>query len=77
MGLCLYQIATTLGYAKEVSSRGGRYGEPFPTLPDELVNPGDTSPVDPSHAIHLPIHLTAKSPKQLWAQRDLNPRPTD
>ena len=30
-------ISTTLGYAKEVQDRAGRYGEPFPTLPPSLV----------------------------------------
>ncbi len=29
-------IATTLGYAKEVSNKGARYGDAFPTLPTEL-----------------------------------------
>ena len=30
------QISTTLGYAKEVANRGGRYGDPFLTVPREL-----------------------------------------
>ncbi len=30
-------IATTLGYAKEVQDRRGRYGEPFPELPADLI----------------------------------------
>jgi integrase len=32
-------IATTLGYAKEVHDRGGRYGRTFPALPADLVSP--------------------------------------
>ena len=30
-------IGTTLGYAKEVQDRRGRYGVPFPVLPNDLV----------------------------------------
>jgi hypothetical protein len=33
-------ISTTLGYGKEVHNRRGRYGEPFPTLPADLVGAG-------------------------------------
>lgn len=35
-------ISTTLGYAKEVHNRQGRYGEPFPALPKSLVEPDPT-----------------------------------
>lgn len=38
-------ISTTLGYAKEVHDKRGRYGEPFPPLPAELV--GAVQPPDP------------------------------
>ena len=34
-------IGTTLGYAKEVQDRRGRYGTPFPALPDD---PTEASP---------------------------------
>jgi integrase len=69
------QISTTLGYAKEVSSRGGRFGEPFPALPMELIEP--PAPSSPVHESPPPVHAAAKVLKELWAQRDLNPRPTD
>src|SRR5690606_33548184 len=39
-------ISTTLGYAKEVQDRRGRYGEPFPALPAVLVGSG-TPPGSP------------------------------
>lgn len=70
------QISTTLGYAKEVSSRGGRFGEPFPALPRELVElPPPT--VHQAAVDHPVAQLAAKRMKELWAERDLNPRPTD
>lgn len=42
-------IDTTLGYAKEVQNRGGRYGQPFPPLPESLVGPAG-GPAGPSKA---------------------------
>lgn len=35
-------ISTTLGYAKEVQDRQGRFGEPFPPLPAELIGGSDS-----------------------------------
>ncbi len=61
-------ISTTLGYAKEVQDRGGRYGVPFPELPDDLIAP------DPGSPIHLGIHSTSKPARPLSGRRDLNPR---
>ncbi len=43
------QISTTLGYAKEVSDRQGRFGEPFPALPDDLG--GAPKPATPGESI--------------------------
>jgi integrase len=38
-------ISTTLDYAKEVENKGNRYGEPFPALPDDLLDPTPGAPV--------------------------------
>jgi integrase len=38
-------LATTLGYAKEVHDRQGRFGEPFPALPPDLAGPVPLVPV--------------------------------
>lgn len=47
-------IATTMHYVKEVEDRMGRYGEPFPALPDHLVNPEGTPPTTPPEGGHDP-----------------------
>lgn len=40
-------IETTLGYAKEVENRKGKFGVPFPPLPSELIGTDDdTTPPD-------------------------------
>ena len=68
------QITTTLGYAKEVSSRGGRYGEPFPTLPADLISP--QTPPDGGPLGHPLGHPVAKH-RESWRPRqdsDLRPR---
>jgi integrase len=67
------QIVTTLGYAKEVQDRRGRYGDPFPALPPELVEP----PPPPVESIHTGIHTVAFAGKSGWAERGTIPRPTD
>lgn len=41
-------LKTTLGYAKEVSDRRGRFGEPFPTLPTDLAAAPAARPISPS-----------------------------
>ena len=69
------QIATTLAYAKEVHARGGRYGEPFPALPADLLAPEWTDSDGPS--VQIPVYATAKPSESKWAHRDLNPGPTD
>jgi integrase len=74
------QITTTLGYAKEVSSRGGRFGEPFPSLPADLIETASTvvrRGRQSGPLAHSSGPIAANSLKDLWAQRDLNPRPTD
>ena len=43
-------LVTTLGYAKEVSDRRGRFGEPFPELPRDLIEGAVCGPVDQSVA---------------------------
>lgn len=40
-------ISTTLGYAKEVQDRRGRYGTPFPPLPDDLAQAPDPGSCEP------------------------------
>ncbi len=55
-------ISTTLGYAKEVQDRRGRYGEPFPALPPELVPPpSDDDPSGGSVPSSVPRDALAKS----------------
>lgn len=65
------QIATTLGYAKEVHSRGGRFGEPFPALPADLIDPTPT----PRAPGHLPGHLAAMNAESLRPRQDSDLRP--
>ncbi len=38
------ELSTTLGYAKEVDNRGGRFGEPFPALPFAPLPKPDPTP---------------------------------
>jgi integrase len=69
-------IATTLGYAKEIQDRKGRYGEPFPALPASLVRP----PSDPDRSVSGNVSARArgqKGRKKGWGNRDLNPKPID
>lgn len=63
-------ISATLAYAKEVHNRGGRFGEPFPALPAELIEP-------PGSLGHPAGHPVTAPGKNKWVERDLNPRPTD
>lgn len=51
------KIETTLGYAKEVQDRRGRFGEPFPPLPSALIGP--PAPSTPAAPVHLPVHPAA------------------
>jgi integrase len=68
------QISTTLGYAKEVSSRGGRYGEPFPSLPDELID--QRAPTQLAASDH-PTGHPATAAREKWRLRqDSDLRPT-
>lgn len=61
-------ISTTVAYAKELNDRGdGRYGEPFPPLPDDLLGPVVTSAVTSKVA-------TQKRRENGSGRRDLNPR---
>lgn len=62
-------ISTTLGYAKEVQDRGGRYGTPFPALPQDLAGGPP-----PGGSDHLAIHARPNRRKPLSGRRDLNPR---
>ena len=84
-------ISTTLGYAKEVKNRQGRYGDPFGALPAALVAP--TAPAAPSHAecteladpppsdewsgvlVQVPVQVTAKYAESLLRLLDSNQRP--
>lgn len=61
-------ISTTLGYAKEVQDRAGRYGAPFPELPADLC--GGPEP----ELIHQEIHRARNRRRTLSGRRDLNPR---
>ena len=65
-----FDMATTLGYAKEVSSRGGRYGVPFPTLPDDLIEP----PPSPG-SVHPLVHPATLSGKNQRPRQDSDLRP--
>ena len=47
------EITTTLGYAKEVQDRQGRYGDPFPALPDDLTGP--SPPGSPRGPVTSPV----------------------
>jgi integrase len=63
-------IATTLGYAKEVQDKRGRYGEPFPELLDDLVGGGP-----PPGPLSTPTVYKSKNVgKNGSGRRDLNPR---
>lgn len=62
-------ISTTLGYAKEVQDRRGRYGQPFPTLPQALLEPPT-----PCDVVHDVVYNDRKYMKLLSGRRDLNPR---
>lgn len=64
-------IATTLGYAKEVQNRGGRYGEPFPQLPTDLVEPATPTPGPLAQASS---QRGANRARPWSGRRDLNPR---
>jgi hypothetical protein len=51
-------ISTTLAYAKEVQDRRGRYGEPFPALPADLVGSSQRlshAKIDASDSVSLPV----------------------
>ncbi len=68
-------IATTLGYAKEVSNKGGRFGEPFPALPEDLVKGDPEPPPDSPSESPADASLRAKRSMITWSgRRDLNPR---
>ncbi len=60
-------IRTTLGCAKEVQDRQGRYGDPFPALPDDLIGPSEPGPPN-----HFANHPRANTARQLSGRRDLN-----
>jgi hypothetical protein len=63
-------ISTTLGYAKEVQDKRGRYGEPFPSLPEDGAG-GDSPP----GAMSTPIVYTTKNvEKNGSGRRDLKAR---
>ena len=65
-------VGTTLGYAKEVQDRRGRYGTPFPALPNDL-----TKGVRPPHSSEQSSAETqrARIAGSSWSgRRDLNPR---
>lgn len=69
-------ISTTLGYAKEVQNRGGRYGEPFPALPRDLIDPkAPDLPPDSSGESSGGARHPRKSRRKGSGRRDLNPRP--
>jgi hypothetical protein len=53
-------ISTTLGYAKEVQDRRGRYGEPFPALPGDL-----TEEEPPPGPVPTPTVYTVKNIGQM------------
>lgn len=59
------ELVTTLGYAREVHDRRGRYGEPFPPLPAALLE-----------SIHPVIHPAPKAAKSWSGRGDLN-RPNE
>jgi integrase len=63
-------ISTTLGYAKEVQDRRGRYGEPFPALPAELC--GST----PGGLAHSLAQREAKAVEVLVGEAGFEPATT-
>lgn len=69
------QIATTLGYAKEVHARGGRFGQPFPALPAELIAGAPDRNPTPSGSDHLSGHLAAMNAESLRPRQDSDLRP--
>ena len=50
-------ISTTLGYAKEVQDRRGRFGEPFPSLPPPLGGPPCPPACPPAVSSRQDAHL--------------------
>ncbi len=67
-------IATTLGYAKEVHSRGGRFGQPFPALPAELTDsngpPAGPPEVAQRQAAHLDVSDSSRARRRDTAIAD-------
>ncbi len=64
-------ISTTLGYAKEVQNKQGRYGQPFPPLPPDLVKP---NPPESSGESSGGSGNPGKTGRKGSGRRDLNPR---
>ena len=65
-------ISTTLGYAKEVQDRRGRYGTPFPALPSELTD----DPDPPPGPLSTPTVYTSKNVGEIeWSNGGSNPGP--
>ena len=65
-------IGTTLGYAKKVQDRRGRYGVPFPVLPNDLVE--GVRPPDSSEQSSAGTRRARKAGSSWSGRRDLNPR---
>ena len=63
-------ISTTLGYAKEVQDKRGRYGEPFPALPED-VGASDPPPGPLSTAT---VYTSENVGKNGSGRRDLKAR---
>lgn len=73
------QISTTLGYAKEVQDRRGRYGEPFPALPAELTG-SSPKPSPPDVTERLDAYLgqpDVPDPHVIQTNQDVNIRTSE